>query len=150
MVRRLPIYFGAIALVSTGCGKSAPPPLGPEPLGPLFSTNTVCYESYTFDLPGFGDANRFVETDTSYLVIHGLTDTVVGNTAGSAWLALAAKGWRPWQNRWRRVVHDSVAVTIQDDSLRQVFQLALYEEGARGVGQEYAQSGDTPEEPSMS
>ncbi|UCD25367.1 MAG: hypothetical protein JSW51_05480, partial [Gemmatimonadota bacterium] len=132
-----------IALVVVACGKSGPR-VATEP---LVNTNTVCYESYTFDLPGFGDAERFVETDTSYLVIHGLADTVVDNTAGSAWLALAANGWRPWQNRWRKVVHDSVAVTIQNDSVRQVYQLALYEEGAQGVGLEYDKAADDSEDP---
>jgi hypothetical protein len=111
--------------------------LEPEPLEPLLSTNTVCYESYTFDLDGFGDPTRFAEADTSYLVIHGLADTLVGNTSGSAWVVLAANGWGHSQNRWRRVPGDSVVVAVRGDSMRQEFHLALFEEAAKGVGQEF-------------
>jgi len=137
MVRCLPSSLGAIALVTVGCGKSAPPTLAPEPLEPLFSTNTVCYESYTFDLKGFGDSTRLAEADTSYLVIHGLADTLVGNASGSAWVALAANGWWPRQNRWRRIQGDSVTVAVQGDSIRQEYHLALFEEAAKGVGREF-------------
>ncbi len=149
MVCCLRFFVAVGVLVVVGCGKSAPPPLEPEPLEPLFNTNTVCYESYTFDLQGFGDSTRLVEADTSYLVIHGLTDTLVGNTSGSAWVALAANGWRPRQNRWRRIQGDSVAVAVQGDSMRQEFHLALFEEAAKGVGQEFAKTLKTEAEPAI-
>ncbi len=149
MVRCLPFFVAVGVFVVVGCGKSAPPPLEPEPLEPLFSANTVCYESYTFDLNGFGDSTRLAEADTSYLVIHGLTDTLVGNTSGSAWVALAANGWGPGQNRWRRIPGDSVAVAIQNDSVRQVFHLALFEEAAKGVGREFAKTLKTEAGPAI-
>jgi len=80
MVRCLPSACCIAALAVAACGKSHLPELHPEPLEPLFSTNTVYYELYTFDLHGFGDSTRFTEADTSYLVIHGSTDTLVANS----------------------------------------------------------------------
>jgi len=131
-------FFVAVGVpVVIGCGKSAPPPLQPEPLEPLFSTNTVCYESYTFELHRFGDSARSAEADTSYLVIHGLADTLVGNTSGSAWVMLGANGWGPSKSRWRRIPGDSVEVAVRGDSIRQEYHLALFEEAAKGVGLEY-------------
>ena len=149
MVRRLPFYFGAIALVFVGCGKSTPSALEPEPLEPLFNTNTVCYESYTFDLHGFGDSTRLAKADTSYLVIHGLADTLVGNTSGSAWVVLAANGWGPSQNRWRRISGDSVVVAVRGDSMRQEYHLDLFEEAAKGVGLEFEKTVTAEAVPAM-
>jgi hypothetical protein len=125
------------------CGKSAPPSVAPEPLEPLLSTNTVCYKSFSFGLEGFGDPTHPGDADTSYLVIHGLTDTLVGYASGPAWLALAADGWGPQRDEWRRTTSDSLEVGFTRDSTRQAFQLALFEEGARGVCREYEEERDT-------
>jgi hypothetical protein len=140
MVRCLPLAFCFVVLALTACGKSSTPALPPEPLEPLFNTNTVCYESYTFDLHGFGDSTRLAEADTSYLVIHGLTDTLVGTTSGPAWLALAADGWSHQKDQWRRIPSDSIEVGFTHASSRHEFRLALHEEAATGVGREFAKT----------
>ncbi len=150
MVRRLPSLLGAAAIAVIACGKSGPAPMEPDPVvpfEPLFSVNTACYASYTFDLEGFGDSTRLAEADTSYLVIHGLTDSLVGTTSGSAWLVLAADGWGARKDQWHRMPSDSLSVGFKSDSSRHEFHLALYEEAAAGVGREFEKTLDDAQAP---
>lgn len=141
----LTLLTGAVA----GCGRAAAPPVAPHPLEPLFNTNTVCYRSLTFDQQGFGDPTRPAQADTSYLVIHGLTDTLVGTTNGPAWVALAANGWAMQQDRWRRTSADSIEVAFIYRTSRHEYQLALFEEAAWGIGQEYEKTVDSTRAPAV-
>jgi len=146
----------ALAAIGLACPR-APTPLPPTPLPPepaleplLDDGNTVCLTSSTPSTHRFGDSTLQAGPDTSFVVIHGLTDRLVGGRTGPIWLYVKADGWRSRQYGWHRVPGDTIVVAVADGRSRHEYRLRLHADGARGVGQEWRFSGDSGATPALS
>jgi len=71
-------------------------------------------------------------------VLHGLTDTLVSDTTGPAWLFLKADRWRPREQAWYRPARDSIVIALVHGGSRYEYRLRLYTDVARGAGLERA------------
>jgi len=142
----------AAVLATVGLACPRPPaPLPPEPAPePLPAGNTACFTSFTPSTHRFGDSTLQAGPDSSFLVIYGVTDTLVSERAGPIWLYLKVDGWRTRQHAWSRGPGDTIVVAFFDGPSRHEYRLRLHADAAQGVGREWRASRDSGATPAVS
>ena len=130
--------FIVTGLLAVACGRqmaqfpeTAAAPVSIEALG---DANTVCLASLTDDIDGFGDSLRQSAADTSFLVVHGLADTLVADSTGPAWMVLKAEDWAGRQLSWQRHGQDSLTVAVTDGLVRHEYRFVIGDINAVGHG----------------
>jgi len=140
--------LGLTAIAAAACARRVSEQ--PLPREPLATANTMCFRSLTVGPRSFGDTTVQSHADTSYLLVHGLRDTLVADTAGPAWLSLAQQGWFFSRARWHRLSYDSLLVTFEARGASYEYRLVLYEAAARGFGTEVLRSPGIPMDTTIS